>query len=350
MTQIRKLWTSALALVFAAIYAVGERAVQMLEGTMYRLGLVHYVVGPVTILEASKDVRDPLRRAFIELYSGSSRVLQVLPFQQAPGGVMEYDVEGSLPGVAFRGYNEAYVASYGILNPKAEFTKIAGGDIDVDVAIVKNKGPAARSRQERMKVRALALAWTRKFFKGDSSSEPREFDGLQTRVSGSQIIPAGSTSGGDPLSMYLLDRAIAQTMNPTHIFADVNIGTRISQAARAGLGGVWNTTTDTFGRQVNQYNGLPIETVDLDDQGAKILGFTEAGPGGGTTSASIYVVSLTEDGVQGIQNGGIDVRDLGEVPDKPVFRTRIEWLNGLAVFNGRAVTRIWGIKDAAFVA
>ena len=44
------------------------------------------------------------------------------------------------------------------------------------------------------------------------------------------------------------------------------------------------------------------------------------------------------------------MRDLGELQSAPVFRTRVEWYNGFAVFNGRSVTRLWSIADAAVVA
>jgi hypothetical protein len=98
------------------------------------------------------------------------------------------------------------------------------------------------------------------------------------------------------------------------------------------------------------YNGLPILTVDLDNTGAAILPFTEAATSGTATATSIYVVSMGEDGLIGLQNGGMEVRDLGELQTAPVLRTRVEWYNGLAVFNGRAATRLWSIADAAITA
>jgi predicted metallopeptidase len=52
----------------------------------------------------------------------------------------------------------------------------------------------------------------------------------------------------------------------------------------------------------------------------------------------------------GLQNGVMEVDDLGQVNDKPVYRTRIEWLISLAVSRGRAAARVWGIKKAAVVA
>jgi hypothetical protein len=62
------------------------------------------------------------------------------------------------------------------------------------------------------------------------------------------------------------------------------------------------------------------------------------------------VVAIGDGGVMGLQNGVMEVDDLGQVNDKPVYRTRIEWLISLAVLGGRAAARVWGIKKAAVVA
>jgi hypothetical protein len=52
----------------------------------------------------------------------------------------------------------------------------------------------------------------------------------------------------------------------------------------------------------------------------------------------------------GLQNGGIDVKDLGELESAPLYRTRVEWLSGMAIFNGRAAARINHIGDLDIVA
>jgi len=64
-------------------------------------------------------------------------------------------------------------------------------------------------------------------------------------------------------------------------------------------------------------------------------------------SQSIYVVSFGDGKIVGLQNGIMDVRDLGEIDAQPVFRTRVEWLVAMAVMHGKAAARIWGITNAA---
>jgi len=305
----------------------------------------------LTLVEAAKlNPGDVIKNAIIELYAGSSDILMNLPFENIAGNAMKYNREGSLPGVGFRGVNEAYTPSTGILNPLTEALVIAGGDLDVDKFIVDTMGANQRAVHEAMKVRALSLAWTQKFIKGDTASDPREFDGLQVRVTGSQVIDAGSPGGGDALSLAKLDQAIDQTLNPTHLIMNKTMGRRLTQAARNyTVGGFITYDKDAFGRRVTRYNDLPILFVDLDNTQAAILGFTEATASGGATGTSIYVVSMGDGMLTGIQNGGVDVRDQGELQTAPVYRTRVEWYNGIAIQNGRAATRLRYIADAAIV-
>lgn len=306
----------------------------------------------LTLVEAAKlETGDAYKSGVIELYAGSSSILTALPFESIQGNALKYNREGSLPGVGFRGVNESYTPSTGVLNPLTEALVIAGGDLDVDKFIIDTMGAAQRSTHEAMKVRALSLAWTRKFIKGDTASDPREFDGLQVRVTGNQKIAAGSTANGTALSLAKLDEAIDQTLNPTHLIMSKAMARKFSAAARStSVAGYVTYTTDALGRRVMAYNDLPFLVVDLDNEGNSILPFTEAATSGTDTATSIYIVSLGADGLTGIQNGTIDVRDLGELQTSPLFRTRVEWYNGMAVFNGRAVTRLWSIADSAIVA
>jgi hypothetical protein len=337
------------AVLAAVVLSFLDPLYRAITNHMSRSGLM---LGALTLVEAAKlETGDVIRQAIIELYAGSSDILMTLPFEDIAGNALKYNRESSLPGVGFRGVNESYTPSTGILNPMTETLVIAGGDLDVDTFIVKTQGIKQRAVQEAMKVRALALAWTKKFIKGDTASDPREFDGLQVRIVGDQKVQAGTTANGSALSMFVLDTAISQTLNPTHLIMNKRMRDRFTQAARTTtVGGYITTTLDAFGRTVTMYNGLPILVVDLDNEGNAILPFTEACTSGTATGCSIYIVSMGSDALTGLQNGGPDVRDLGELQGEPKFRTRVEWFPGLAIYNGRSATRLWSIADAAFVA
>jgi hypothetical protein len=303
----------------------------------------------LTLVEAAKlNSGDVLRSAVIEIYASSSDILRSLPFDDIAGNALKYNREQTLPGIGFRGVNEGFSESTGILNPLTEPLVIAGGDLDVDNFILETMGQNQRAVQEAMKIKSLSLAWTAKFIKGDSQSDSKEFDGLQSRVTGQQLIDNGSTSGGDPLSLANLDELIDQVEDPTHLAMNKAMRRRLTQAARdTAVGGFITYRKDEFGRPVTMYNDLPILIFHEDNTGANIMPFDEAAPGGGTTATSLYCLSLMESKLVGIQNETMRVRDLGELETKPVMRTRVEWYCGIAVFHPKAAARLWGISDAA---
>lgn len=303
----------------------------------------------LTLVEASKlHSGDVIRSAIIEIYARSSDILRVLPFQNINGNAFKYNREETLPGIGFRGVNEAFTEGTGILNPITEPLVIAGGDLDVDKFILDTMGEDQRSVQEAMKIKALALNWTSKFIKGDQASEPREFDGLQVRIAGDQLIVAGATPNGTPLSLAKLDELIDSVQDPQYLLMNKTMRRRLTAAARnTAVGGYLTYEPDAFGRTVTKYNDIPILIVDEDNTGTQILPFTEAASSGTATATSIYCVSFGDGMLTGLENGGIDVRDMGELETKPAFRTRVEWYSGLAVFHGKSASRLWSISDAA---
>ncbi len=304
----------------------------------------------ITLLEAAKlNPGEVLRNTIIEHFAFSADILRALPFINVNGGAYVYNLEGNLPGVAFRGVGEGYTPSAGIMNPETERLRIGGGDLDVDLATLKMHGDEVRSAHELRKVKALSLTIASKIINGDSVAEPREFDGLRARITGSQIIPAGNTTGGDALQITLLRDLIDAVENPTHLIMSKKLRNLLSAAASdTTIGGFISYTQDEFGRRVTVFDGLPILVTDYDADGNQVIDFTEATPFGDVTGGtSLYCVNMADDGVSGLQNGVMDVRDLGELQTQPVMRTRVEWLVGMAVMHGRAAARLWGVKNAA---
>lgn len=304
----------------------------------------------LTLLEASKiNTGEVKRNAVIEMFAENSDILRAMTWDDVPGGSLSYNVEGSLPGVAFRGYNESFTPSTGVINPSVEVLRIAGGQLDVDRALVKTRGEGVRSSQEAMKVKALSLHIADKMINGDSLTNPREFDGLRKRIAGSQLVPAllTSPSANSPLSLEALDAAIDAVDGPTHLIMSKDMRRKLFKAARANVGGEITVGEDAFGYRITAYNDLPILIADYDDTGGKVIDFDEVGPAGGTTSTSIYVVRLGDGYVSGLQNGVMEVNDLGLLNDGITYRTHVEWMVGMAVMHGRACARVWGITNAA---
>lgn len=299
----------------------------------------------LTLIEAAKlNSGDVYKAGVLMKYAETSDILRLLPFESINGNSLKYNVEETLPGVGFRGVNGSYTESTGIINPKVESLTIAGGDLDVDKFIVDTMGADQRSVHEGMKIKALALAWTKTFIKGDSETDLATFDGLQKRLQGDAVIENHASGAG--LSLAKLDEAIDAVDGANALLMSKSVRRRLTVAARTqAVGGNITYTIDEFGRQVAMYNDLPIVIVDKDNENNDILGYTETG-----STTSIYVVAFGDGMVSGLQNGGMDVRDLGELEAKPALRTRIEWYSGFGVFAPRSAARLKNITDAAVTA
>jgi len=309
----------------------------------------------LTLLEAAKlmvNRGEVQRSAIVETYPRSSDILRVLPFRDIPGNAYAYNQEQTLPGIGFRGINAGYTASTGIINPAVEPLVIAGGDISVDPFIIKTGGEGVRETHKLMKTKALALAWTKTFIKGDSTTTPAEFDGLQIRLTGNQLVAAGTTNTGDALSLALLDALIDAVDNPTHLVMNKTLRRLLSVAARTTtVGGNIHWEKDEFGRKLAMYDDLPIIIMDVDHTGTQIMAFDEAPSvaGGTSVSTSIYCISIGDGMLEGIQNGGPDPRSVGEQAATVTELDRIEWYCGICLEHPRCAARLYGIINAAVV-
>lgn len=305
------------------------------------------------IVEYAKGLEPGVKRAFVEMFAEQSDIIAALPLQAAPGGAYRYDREATLPGIAFRGLNEGYTATKGVINPLVEQTFIAGGEIKVDKALVRRFGPDRRAREEKMQVKSLVRTLTTKIVAGDNATTPKEFDGLKTRLVGTSVTANSASSGGAALSLYNLDRSIDKVMDPTHIWMSKAMRTRLTQAGRnTGVGGYVAQTKDDFGRIITTYRGLPILVGYEDEVNDTVLfPFDEVGSGGGAAATtSIYVVSMKEGMFTGLQVAPMEVVDQGEIESGPYLQTRIEWDFGLCLEHPSAAHRLTSITDAAIVA
>jgi hypothetical protein len=197
-----------------------------------------------------------------------------------------------------------------------------------------------------MKAKAASLTYTKKFFKGDNSTDPNEFDGLENRLTGDQLIDMGSTSGGDTLDLATLDELLDAVQGGADvIFCNKTMRRKISTLARAA-GQAVEPISDAFGRQMTAYAGVPIAVIEDDSEGNAIFPFTEDNPGGGAAaSTSIYAVRFgVIEYVCGLQAGDMDVEDLGL--NRTNYETLVEWICGMGVFHPKAAARLRGIKDA----
>ena len=279
----------------------------------------------LTLTEASKLIQNPLQRGVVETFARTSPVLERLPFMDVNGNAYSYNVEQTLPGIAFRDYNTSYTESTGVVNPHTEKLYIMGGISSVDRALVKTQGSVnnIRAIHDNMKAKAAALTFTAKFFNGDNTTAATEFDGLKERLTGSQAL---TYTGA--LTLEKVDELIDGVIGgPTALFMS-KATRRTVNALRRAAGQATEVVSDSFGRQIDAYAGIPIGVIEEDKDGAAIL-----------ADGEIYAIRMgVQEYVSGLQAGGMEVIDLGL--NRTQYETLIEWICGIAVFHPKAAARL----------
>lgn len=267
----------------------------------------------MTLQEASKYSTDILQKGVIETMARENVVIELLPFMEIEGNSYQYNVETALPNVEFRAVNNGYTAGVGQVKKESENLVILGGDVQLDKFLVATRSNVndIRAVQTAMKAKAIANTYANTFFNGNPQSNEKEFKGLKHRVGEGQKVTGGITL--DNLNA-LLDKVYGG--------ADVLI---MNKSTRREVMKILQESNhyiengaDQFGRPVAMYGGVPIRVVE-----DTVL-----------EKGTIYAIRFgVMEAVCGLQNGGISVRDLGEIDSMPVLLTRIEWYCGSAMFS-----------------
>jgi hypothetical protein len=304
----------------------------------------------LTLIEAAKREENIFTRGVVETFTANQRLAQIIPYREITGSLDGVSMESVLPSAGTRSVNGSFTQSEGRFDEIIQSLKIYGGEIGIDPFIIATKGPGQSARHVGLKVKAMANVWTEDFFKGDSAADGNDMDGLQTRLDGYNVVSAGTGSGGAALSLAILDEAVLRCHNAQYIAMGRQMSIRMSQAARTtGVSGYITYSRDEFGHQIMKYNDLEVVVVTDNSNNDNVLDFAEAYTGGGTANgSSMYVFGVGDEGIEGIQNGGFRVRNLGEDNTTPREDTRVEWYQNFQINHLRGVIRLRDIQDAAF--
>lgn len=320
----------------------------------------------ITLPEYAKGMaKEDIRRTVIEMFTQYSDVFQVCPFESLRGSNYTGYREAALPQPVFRAINEGSSSGHGIISPFQEATYIIDHDIDVDRAIQDRHGPERRNYEERMGITAFARLWVDTFIKGDQSTNPRVFNGLQVRATkfGRQFHNSTS-SGGAALSLANLDQTLVNLYQP-------GIGTMMSggaapkpyilapyfsiplwiQAARTTtLSGFVMQTWDEVGTPKISYAGKTFLWGYPKDDQAPVLQFNEVASGGGSAvTASLYGLTFGEGMLRGIQIVPLTPEDVGLLQDRKTYRTHIKWDVGLVDEHKYCLVRLDSWTNATIV-
>lgn len=288
-----------------------------------------------------------------------SNVAQLIPWQTEKHLAVKITSWDTLPTPGWRKINAAYSESSGKFEQKVESKYIFGHDIDVDVVLAKAGDTIGdvRQNQRKMSAKAMAFEFNDQFINGDPATD--EFKGLSQRVGDvynagftDQYINAGSSTQGRGVLYdtterhYFIDQVaklihVISEHKPDALYMNSKLYLCFESAMRRE--NLLKQTEDMFGRIINTFQQIPLIDIGIKaDQTTEII-TNEESLSGASDETSIYAVKYgTEEYLWGIQQEPMQVRDLGEIDTKPVYRDRVEWVVGLAVSNPRAIARAYG--------
>ena len=309
--------------------------------------------GSVTLLEAAKYGDDQLKRGVVETLIQESPILEMLPQTAIAGNALKVQVENSLPTPAFRDVNEAYTRSFGTDTERYFGTAILGGEVFVDNYLVRVRGNvvSAKARQYAKFAKAMSRTYDKYFFDGTGTA--KDFKGINSLITEGLGQTIAEATNGGPLTLAKMDEA--HDLLRSQSSADVILMNRFIRRKLTTLGR--NTTgyfslldvgDDRFGRQILQWNGIPVRIIGDDSSGSAILAFDET-QGSSSVTSSIYYIAFGEDenvtGLLGL-GGSFDVIDFGETEAAPGHLGRVEVYPGLAIYNPLSIVRHTGLTEA----
>jgi hypothetical protein len=283
--------------------------------------------------ESAKLSNDMVQRGVIETIIEESPVLQMLPFETIEGNSYKYNQENTLGGAQFYAVNGTWTEATASFTQKTANLSILGGDADVDNFIqrVRSDIQDQRAVQTALKAKSVARSFEQTFVGGDTAADANSFDGVWKLATAGQTIDANAALG-----LTHVDQLVDKVLGGK---PDLLLTTRKQRRALKGLLAASAHYVErgetSFGRQVMLYDGIPVEISDF-------LGDVEtSGAMTGGSQSSMYAIHFSAlDGLVGLQNGSVEVVDLGQLESKDATRVRIRWYVGLALLRDSAIGRV----------
>ena len=288
--------------------------------------------------EAAKLSTDVLQRGVVETIVKESPILQMLPFMTIEGNSYKYTQENTLGSADFYGVNATWTESTATFTQQSSTLSILGGDADMDNFIQRTASNLLDQRaiQVAKKAKAVAQRFESTFIYGDMAVDPNGFNGVRKLISNpDQVVTAGAN--GASLTTAMLDDVIDRVKGgKPEILLMSKRSRRKLKSLMVASNHYVERGESSFGRQVMMYDGIPVEVSDF------ILDIETQGTS--NSCSSVYAVGFgAEEALTGLQNGGIEVVDVGQLETKDGTRVRIRWYCGLALFNQLRCAKLVGV-------
>jgi hypothetical protein len=137
------------------------------------------------------------------------------------------------------------------------------------------------------------------------------------------IVPGSQTkvaaTDGAALDLDIVDELIDMVKpgRPDALLMHKRTRRKLSSLRRSS-GALFETSVLAFGQHMVMYDGIPILVDDF-------IPINETQGTSGAVCSSIYAVKFGSEGIMGLENGGIQVEEVGELDMKDATRHRIKW-------------------------
>lgn len=303
---------------------------------------------PLLREEAEKLSNNDLVAGVIEEIIDRDEMFAMMPFQRVDGKALVYNREKTLSEGDFLSPNDEIKEGAATFEEITTKLRILAGDVDVDKFLMETMSDTTSqlATQIAEKVKGIARKFQRTLISGDSSTNAKEFDGIDKLASqtGNNLHADGSSgSSGAALTLSHLDELLDMVPNGADALIMRRGTLRALKALWRSAGG--NTggmlQLDNYGISLPAHDGTPILVNDF------IPGNVDEGSTSNT--CSIYAVRFNEvDGLHGLfggQSAGIRIEDIGTVQNKDAVRTRVKWYCGLALKSTKSLAALRGITN-----
>lgn len=315
----------------------------------------------ITLEEAKKTQKTAIEQGVISEFQRGSRILDRLPFDAAVacGGsgstlTYGYTVLKTPSSAEFRNINEEYTPNMAIRDKKTAQCKIFGGAWKIDRVIDDTSGALREMNfQMQEKIEGVINLFNYNFINGNSSSNPKEFDGLKKLLEGSdteykleEAIDLSTETTIEQNKDYFIDVLddFLSTLKgkPDMLIGNSKLIGKIKSVARRL--GYFSQSEDAFGRTIDKYDGIELVDLGVYDRGGQTKDVVEIDENGAT---SLYAVSFGENGVHGISPQGDKlIKTYGkDVTDTGVMREgEIEAIIGIVIKDTKKAGVLTNIK------
>lgn len=221
-------------------------------------------------------------------------ILQSIEFKEVNSNVYTYNLADVLPEVVFRELGEQPLEGHLITEVERENLAICYADVAVDRALSKFENiNDIMAENTEAAAKAMGKELTRTMFYGDSEKNPKEFDGLATRLKRGKGTLIEHTFTGVTDDIEKIEELIDSVDGkPSVIYCNKATRRALNKTARSNG---YTGQVERFGKMVTTFDNIPVVLCSEVEEG------------------HIFAVRFGKEYVQGLTINGIEVEDMGTV-------------------------------------